>query len=52
MSNWQLLSNNYDRGVYTLTFQKSSEICTVIIRKNIIFMTVARLLIETPQTIR
>ena len=52
LSNWQLLSNNYDRGVYTLTFQKGTEICTVIIRKNIVFMTVARLLIETPQTIR
>ncbi len=52
LSNWQLLSNNYDRGVYTLTFQKGTEICAVIIRKNIIFMTVARLLIETPQTIR
>jgi hypothetical protein len=52
LSNWQLLSNNYDRGAYTLTFQKGTEICTVIIRKNIVFMTVARLLIETPQTIR
>ena len=52
LSNWQLLSNNYDRGIYTLTFQKGSEICTVIIRKSLIFMTVARLLIETPQANR
>lgn len=52
LSNWQLLSNNYDRGVYTLTYEKGSEICTVTIRKNIITMTVVRLLVETPQAVR
>ena len=52
LSKWQLLSNNYDRGVYTLTYQKGREICTVIIRKNLFRQTVARLLIETPQTTR
>ena len=52
LSNWQLLSNNYDRGVYTLTYQKGREVCTVIVRKNIATMTVVRLLIETPQAIR
>ena len=49
VSNWQLLADDYVRGVYTLTFQKDSEICTVIIRKNAICMTVARLLIQKPQ---
>lgn len=49
LNRWQLLTNNYDRGVYTLTFQKDAEVCTVIIRKNTIFMTVARLLIQRPQ---
>ena len=52
LSNWQLLTNNYDRGIYTLTFQKGPERCTVIVRKNTILMTVVRLLIEKPQAIR
>ena len=52
LSNWNLLSNNYDRGTYTLTFEKGREVCTVIIRKNWVLMTVARLLIETPQANR
>lgn len=49
LNRWQLLADNYVRGIYTLTFQKDAEICTVIIRKNTIFMTVARLLIQKPQ---
>ena len=49
LSRWQLLANNYDRGVYTLTFRKAAETCTVIIRRNTIRMTVARLLIQRPQ---
>ena len=49
VSNWQLLADNYVRGVYTLTFRKDDEICTVTIRKNAVGMTVARLLIQKPQ---
>ena len=49
LSRWQLLANNYDRGVYTLTFQKAGEMCTVIIHKNTIHMAVVRLLIQRPQ---
>ena len=49
LSRWQLLANNYTRGVYTLTFNKAGEVCTVIIRRNTIRMTVVRLLIQRPQ---
>ena len=52
LSNWQLLANNYDRGVYTLTFQKGAETCTVRIQKSLVFSTVAQLLIQRPQVSR
>ena len=52
VSNWQLLADNYVRGVYTLTFRKEDEICWVTLSKNAVCMTVARLLIQKPQPSR
>ena len=52
LSNWQLLANNYDRGVYTLTFQKGVETCTARIHKSLVLSTVVRLLIQKPQVSR
>ena len=52
LSNWQLLANNYDRGVYSLTFQKGAETCTVRIHKSLITSTVVQLLIQRPQVSR
>ncbi len=52
LNRWQMLSDHYTRGVYTMTFQKDREICTVTIRKTTIFWTAVRLLIQQPQTSR
>lgn len=49
LNRWQMLTDNYIRGVYTLTFQKNREICTVIIRKSLLFWTEVQLLIQQPQ---
>ena len=49
LNGWQLLTDNYVRGVHTLTHQKDKEICTVIIRKSTIFWTSVRLLIQQPE---
>jgi len=46
---WQFLTDNYRGGIYTLTFQKDRELCTVTIQKSMIFWTSARLLIQRPQ---
>ena len=46
---WQLLTDNYIRGVYTLIFRKDSELCTVIISKDNIFWTKAQMIIQQPQ---
>ena len=48
LNRWQMLSDEYHRGVYWLTFQKNRETCTVIIRKTLIFWTAVRLLIQQP----
>ena len=48
LNRWQLLIDNDIRGVYWLTFQKNRELCTVIIRKSLIFWTEVRLLIQQP----
>lgn len=50
LSNWQLFKDNFERGVFTMTFQKGSEVCTVIISKGIL-ETKVRLLIQTPKPI-
>ena len=50
LNRWQMLSDNYAHGVYTMTFQKDKEIGTVIIRKSRIFWTAVQLLIQQPQT--
>ena len=49
LNRWQMLSDEYGRGVYWLTFQKNREICTVIIRKSLIFWTAVRLRIQQPE---
>ena len=50
LNGWQLLTDNYVRGVHTLTHQKNKEICTVIIRKSTIFWTSVRMLIQRPES--
>ena len=49
LNRWQLLTDNDIRGVYWLTFQKNRELCTVIIRKSLLFWTEVRLLIQQPE---
>ena len=49
LNRWQMLSDDYARGVYWLTFHKNREICTVIIRKSLIFWTEVRLRIQQPE---
>ena len=49
LNRWQMLSDDYARGVHTMTFQKDKEIGTVIIRKTRIFWTAVRLLIQQPE---
>ena len=49
LNRWQMLSDEYGGGVYWLTFQKNREICTVIIRKSLIFWTEVRLRIQQPE---
>ena len=49
VSNWHLLADNFDRGVYKMTFSKGSEICTVTIKKHLL-QTRVQLLIQEPRT--
>ena len=49
LNRWQMLNDDYKRGVYWLTFQKNRELCTVIIRKSMIFWTEVRLRIQQPE---
>ena len=49
LNRWQMLGDDYSRGVYWLTFQKNREICTVIIRKSLIFWIEVRLRIQQPE---
>jgi hypothetical protein len=50
LNRWQLLTDNYTRGVHTLTYQKGRELCTVTIQKTTIFWTRVRLQIQQPET--
>lgn len=49
VSDWHLVTDNFNRGVYTMTFSKGSEICTVVINKHLL-QTRAQLLIQEPRT--
>lgn len=50
LNRWQMISDEYARGVHTMTFRKNKEIGTVIISKTSVFWTAVRLLIQQPQT--
>ena len=49
LNRWQMLTDNYSRGEYWMTFQKNRELCTVIIRKSMTFWTEVRLRIQQPK---
>ena len=49
LNRWQMLNDSYSRGEYWMTFQKNRELCTVIIRKSMIFRTEVRLRIQQPE---